>query len=305
MGLSLSQMAMAQEVWKIDSWHRNLGYQFDSITRQLDLFLGADYVVEDEAHSRVRLQLDTSYEQGEGFKIHPRFSAKFILPALKKRFRIWLTTESRNRESANSRIGRDGVDMTQDNTAGTELMMRLLERDGQRNQFKLDLGIRHYDARLQPFTRLRWRYLLPLDGRWSGRLFNSYRYFALSGGDNEAGFTIQRLLGGRQNTALRFSHRLRWDAARDGVLHLAQVTLFHTLKNRREVALEVQGRYRTKIDPELGDKFELAAIHLRYRRPWLRPWLFFEIWPGISWPATRQHRTSLGILFRTEVMFGH
>ncbi len=296
---------MAQNIWQIDSWHRDLGLQFDSISRRLDHFLGANYVVEDEARSRVRLRLDSSLEQGEGFKLRPHFSARLVLPSLRKRFRIWLTTDNLNRESSIGGIGREGVDMGQHNASGTQLMLRLLEQRGRRNQFKLDLGLRRYDARLQPFSRLRWRYTLPLQGPWSGRLFDSYRYFAFSGGDNEAGFSVQRLFGSKQNTAIRFNHRLRWEANRDGVLQLAQLTLFHALANQQEVALELLARYRTLVDPEQGDKFELAAMRLRYRRPWLRPWLFFEVWPGISWPATRQHRSSLGILLRTEVVFGH
>ncbi len=288
----------------MDSWHRDLGLEFDSISRRLDHFLGADNVTEDEARSRIRLRLDNSMEQGEGFKIRAHFSAKLVLPALRKRFRIWLTTDNLNREPSIGGIGREGADLGQQNTTGTQLMLRLLQRGSGRNQFKLDLGLRRYDTRLQPFSRLRWRYTLPLQGPWSGRLFDSYRYFALSGGDNEAGFAVQRLVGREQNTAIRYSHRLRWEATRDGVEHLLQLTLFHALQNKREIALELLGRYRTKIDPEQGDKFELAALRLRYRRPWLRPWLFFEVWPGISWPATRHHRPSLGILLRTEVMFG-
>lgn len=302
--LLVSQPVMSQNIWQFDSWHRGLGLQFDSLSRRLDHFLGADYEVKDQARSRVRLRLDSSLEQGEGFKIRPHFSARLVLPALRKRFRIWLTTDNINRESSIGGIGREGSDMGQTNVSGTQLMLRLLEHKNQRYRLKLDLGLRRYDAKLQPFGRLRWSYRLPLQGPWSSRLFDSYRYFSLSGVDNEAGFSIQRLMGREQRTAARFSHRLRWEANRDGVLHLSQLTLFHALANKREIALELLTRYRSMVDPQQGDKFELAAIRLRYRRSWLRPWLFLELWPGVSWPATRQHHASLGFLIRTEVMFG-
>jgi hypothetical protein len=45
-------------------------------------------------------------------------------------------------------------------------------------------------------------------------------------------------------------------------------------------------------------------LQLRYRRRFLRPWLFFEVWPVVAWAEERDWDMVLGARLRLEINLG-
>jgi hypothetical protein len=111
-------------------------------------------------------------------------------------------------------------------------------------------------------------------------------------------FDYERLL----SKSWFFRHTLdgRWRDEDPGYRYEIRPVLIQQLANRR--AIEYQWNNLFETDP--NHSLESSTFLVRYRRNFLRKWLFYEINPQIAMRDEDDFKPKAGITFQIEVVFG-
>ena len=242
----------------------------------------------------VRLRSGLTWDQTEGWSMGLRVRANVLLPRVSERVRLLVT-----RDEDVSGEFRDGP-ATDDGDEQTRLGLRFIATEQARSQLDFDGTVRLSGSSLNPRVRGRYRYVQGLTEDTLGRATQSVFW------ERDEGFgTTSRLdwewLPDRDQL-VRWTGQGTVSEASDGIDWQSSVTGFRQLTPRTALRTEVGAFGFTSPSFEVEEYF----VAFRYRRQFLRPWLFFEIQPEHAWPLdldTGQRRRDWRLTATLEVQF--
>ncbi|MDT8409373.1 MAG: hypothetical protein RQ741_07215 [Wenzhouxiangellaceae bacterium] len=240
---------------------------------------------------RIRNQL--RWDETKDFAFELDLSANISLPRVSDRARLLI---SRN-ESIEGELDANQVDDDEDQT---RLGLRFLLSDRGRTSFDVDGTVKVSGGGLNPRVRSRFRHTRGLRWNTQARLTQTVFWERDDGigTTTRADYewlpdllTLVRLTG--RGLIAENSDDLEW---RTGLVG------FHQLGQKTAIRSEI-GMFG---DTEARRHIEEYFINFRYRRSFLRQWLFYELQPEHAWPVdedTGQRRRDWRFIFTLEIQF--
>ncbi|NCO18730.1 MAG: hypothetical protein GW900_01505 [Gammaproteobacteria bacterium] len=243
-----------------------------------------------------RLRNSMVWDQTNDFSHEIRLSANISLPRISDRVRLLISRD----DAADGDPTFDDLGRSADEEDQTRVGLRFLLGSNKGISYDLDGTIKVNSSGLNPRARARARYTRPLTetslARWTQNLF----------WEREDGFgTTSRAdwewLPDRA-TLLRLTARGTVSEGSDGVDWRTGLIGFHQLDQRTAIRSEIGGVGRTDPDFEAEEWF----VNFRFRRTFLRDWLFYELQPEHAWPLDEhsgRRRSDWRFIFTVEIQF--
>jgi len=284
------------ESW-LDRTHSYLSQKLCEPAAWFDGFFGTDRAYEETPiGSFFRVRNSMIWDESESFGHEIRLSANISLPRVSDRVRLLISRdESIEGDSEFDDIGRETDDDEQ-----TRLGLRFLLSEAGRTQFDVDATVKVNSGGLNPRARGRMRHTRGITeatlARWTQTVF----------WEREDGFgTISRAdwewLPNRL-TLVRLTGRGTVSEDTDGVDWRTGLIAFRQLDRRTAVRSELGAVGETGLAREIDEIF----LNFRFRRSFLRDWLFYELQPEHAWPIeeeTGRRRSDWRFILTLEIQF--
>ncbi|WP_376693181.1 hypothetical protein [Wenzhouxiangella sp. EGI_FJ10409] len=282
------------EGW-LDFTHSYLSRRLCEPAAWFDGFFGDPRTLEENpVGSFIRLRNAARWDQDEGWQHRVSVRANLILPRLSERVRLLVARD----EDLEGDFADTGAFDDPENR--TRLGLRFLASERTRSRFDIDGTVRVSSGSLNPRIRGRYRYIRGLTDRTLGRVTQSAFW------EREDGFGLTSRLDWEwlpdRDRLLRWSARGTWSEASDGIDWRTGLVSFRQLDTRSAIRAEVGAWGYT--EPRFETEEYFAAV--RYRRQFLRHWLYYEIQPEHAWPKdfdTGERRSDWRLTFTLEIQF--
>lgn len=294
-------MSCRDEQGRPESWmdrtHAYLSRKLCEPAAWFDGFFGDPRAYEETpVGSFFRLRNSLVWDETNDFSHEARLSANISLPRISDRVRLLISRDdSADGDPTFDDIGRDSDEEDQ-----TRLGLRFLLGESGNASYDLDSTIKVSSSGLNPRVRAQGRYTQPLTdttlARWTQNVFweRDDGFGTTSRADWE--WLPDRL------TLVRLTGRGTVSEASDGVDWRTALIGFRQLDRRTAIRSELGGVGRTDPDFEAEEWF----VNFRFRRSFLRDWLFYELQPEYAWPLddqTGRRRSDWRFIFTLEVQF--
>ena len=270
---------------------------------RIDGFFGSNrHTTWEQNRTSIRLRLNFDFIEGQSMDLGAQLKLNLVLPALNNKVRLVMNPDD------DDSAGGGGNDSRDD----SELALRFVGRELGKLNSSYDLGLRIKDSELAGF--LRWNAQLTFDlGRsWTNRYTNQIYWYTDTGFRNDFRVYFERGLS--KKFLLRSRTRVQYGEQYGAEFFPEQqFTLYQTINPKHAIAYEVIAGIwpfdETSFDEDniyvLDDQYTQYQVRLRYRTNWMFPWLFFEVWPIVSWPEEHDYETTYAVRFRLELNFGY
>ncbi len=292
----------------IDATQRTVYNVVNSTSLWFDGFFGsADYNVEGAERagvSRGLLAIGTRWNERDGTRTRARFRAQFPLPALKRRTRLLLgrgdtddIVDGSETETINT-LPEQFSDFADDDW----LLGVGYRRDGRLGRgLDISAGASIQSSQINPYVRLSYRINKAFGDRWLWRV--RPRLFWQENRGEGASLTsiLDRVVNERW--LLRSWITLITEDAVEGMGWTTDFLAYHSLNHNNALSYRVYATGETDNEVELQD----YGLELRYRRRFLREWLFLELSTGVSWPKEfifEERDENPGVGIELEMQFG-
>lgn len=281
------------ESW-LDRTHSYLSERLCEPAAWFDGFFGdprADEETPVGTFIRVRNQL--SWDQTRDFGFDLGVSANISLPGISDRLRLLVTRDDSLEGGADESRGGDEEEQTR-------LGLRFLIREDARNSFDLDGTVKVSSGGLNPRGGLRYRHTRPITEKSLARV-TQFVFWELDDGFGTQlradldwlpdKLTLGRLTG--RGLIAQDSDDLEW---RTGLIG------FRQLGEKTAVRSEIGMFGDTQAERNIEEYF----VNFRFRRSFLRNWLFYELQPEHAWPVdddTGKRRSDWRLIFTLEIQF--
>jgi len=281
------------ESW-LDRTHSYLSEQLCEPAAWFDGFFGDPRADEETpVGTFIRMRNQLSWDQNKDFGYDLRVSANISLPRISDRVRLLVTRDDALEGELDDSRGGEGEEQTR-------LGLRFLLSDDPRNSFDLDGTVKVSGGGLNPRGGLRYRHTSPITDTSLVRLTQTTFW------ERDDGFgtslradldwlpnnlTLGRLTG--RGLIAENSDDLEWRTGLVGFRQLGQKTAI-----RSEIGMFGDTKARRNI--------EEYFVNFRFRRAFLRDWLFYELQPEHAWPVdeeTGKRRADWRFIFTLEIQF--
>jgi len=294
MALSCRDDLDRPESW-LDRSHSYLSQRLCEPAAWFDGFFGDPRSFEETpVGTFVRVRNALQWDETEGWGVGLRVRANVLLPRVSERVRLLIT-----RDEDVSGEFRDGP-TTDDRDERTRLGLRFIASDQARSQLDFDGTVRVTSSGLNPRIRGRYRYVQGLTPSTLGRATQSV-FWELDEGLGTTSRLDWEWLPDRDRL-VRWTGQGTFSEASDGVDWRTSVTAFRQLNSRSAIRSEVGAFGYTRPSFETEEFF----VAFRYRRQFLRNWLFYELQPEYAWPLEEvggDRRGDWRFTFTLEVQF--
>ncbi|RFF28460.1 MULTISPECIES: hypothetical protein [unclassified Wenzhouxiangella] len=296
----LMEMSCRDEEGRPEGWldltHSYLNQRLCEPAAWFDGFFGDPRTLEENpVGSFVRLRNAVRWDEHEGWQYRVGVRANVILPRLSERVRL-LVARDEDLEGDYT----DPAGAFDDPENQTRLGLRFLASEHARSRFDVDGTVRVSSGSLNPRLRGRYRYIRGLTDRTLGRFTQSAFW------EREEGLGLTTRLDWEwlpdRNRLLRWSGRGTWSEKSDGIDWRTGLVSFQQLDMKSAIRAEVGAWGYTEPEFETEEYF----VALRYRRQFLRHWLYYEIEPAHAWPKdfdTGERRSDWRLTFTLEIQF--
>lgn len=256
---------------------------------------------EDEASMQLRVITQVTAEESEGVSIKVTARASAELPNARRRIRLIVSDENDPEEVFNSDAG-----------LGTRRNRQLRQEDNRSSaalrwapfnlgtlDTTMDVGVRGVDPP-DLFVRARARKTWSLTQDSIARVAQTFRYGSESRERSVTQIDLERALD--NNTVLRFGNTYDYFAPRnsEGFYWTHALTLSHALKRSRSLG------YGFSLSGPTQPEWQVESFGpwVVFRRPFLRPYLFYELEPRYTWYREFDWEGRASMAVRVEMQFG-
>ncbi|RFF31359.1 hypothetical protein [Wenzhouxiangella sediminis] len=295
----LMEMSCRDEQGRPQSWldltHSYINQRLCEPAAWFDGFFGDPRTLEENpVGSFIRLRNAVRWDETEGLKYRASVRANLILPRLSERVRLLVARD----EDLEGDYPDTGAFDDPENR--TRLGLRYIASEHARSRFDIDGTVRVSSGSLNPRIRGRYRYVRGLTDRSLGRFTQSAFW------EREEGFGLTTRFDWEwlpdRDRLVRWSARGTWSQESDGIDWRTGLVSFRQLDMQSAVRAEVGAWGYTEPRFETEEYF----VAVRYRRQFLRPWLYWEIEPEHAWPKdfdTGERRSDWRLTFTIEIQF--
>ena len=276
----------------IDTYHAYMEDRLRGPTIWFDNFFG-DQRIEDEdpPSTYVRLRLAARYTEGEGFKFPVRLHANVVLPRVNRRLRLVAFGGSRYDElEQRSNDPLDSSLRTDEDQDRSRLGLRYIIYKSLRDRFHFGGGLT-VGWPMEAYIRMRYTRLMHMGKQNVVRFSETGYWNTLHSTGETSRLDLERMLPADITGRLSLFASLRKNdsATTWGV----ESNFFRQLTAKSALSLDL-GMYG-QTSPDQITTYRIAT---RYRRNFLRPWLYFEIEPELLLPLEEDGKTrqALGVL---------
>jgi hypothetical protein len=250
----------------------------------------------------LRLRNSVTVEKGRNVRGGASLLANFTLSKIDDRLHLFIVGENEpvsTQQSLPEDPGNPGFDRTTPTThfANTEIRYELIQKHSL-NLF-LGAGVR-LALPFEVFARSRVQYMHNLNDIFLIRAAETFfvKNTDLFGETTE--LSLERLIGG--TTLLRWSGAGTASREINGLEWGSELSLSRLFSSKDALTLKGGVFGNTNFSPQVVQNYLVLA---RYRRNFLRSWLFYEVEPQVSWPRNPDGsmRAVPAITFRIEIAF--
>lgn len=240
-------------------------------------------------------------EEGGHVKYRTTVHGSFILPKISKRVRLTISGETEP-EPFTSKLPEDpgypGFDRTLANTrvVNTELRYGVIRTPS--TEVFLGAGVR-VKYPLESFVRSRGQYFLRIGEANLLRFAETLFWKNTDGFGETTEIDFARKLG--RKAVLRWANSGTVTEEGPGMEFATELSLLRELSPRSAITFGGGLAGHTRPDAVV----DTYRVFTRYRRNFLRPWLFYELEPEITWPRddAGAYTSTYAFTFRVEVVF--
>jgi len=295
---AVTEQGVTEGMW--DRYHDYLATRINEPVIWFDNFFG-DPRTEDKTQptSFVRLRTAARFTESLGFRFPVRLYANLKLPKASRRLRLVITGENKNEaEIAKTDSSSVAALNTLQEDKSTNLGLRYMIYDTLRTTLHFGGGMR-LQWPLDYYFRIRYERLLHIGSKSIVRLSETGFWQSLDGFGETTRFDFERTLN--DTISNRFSMFGTYSEISEGLEWGVEESVFKQLSPKSAVSLDLGSYGRT--DP--STRIINYRIASRYRQNFLRPWLFFEVEPEVTFPLELDdtHSTVGAITFYLEVQF--
>jgi len=283
-------VAEPAESMAADRMQQNISASINGAARWVDSFFDDERYIAEDASSKLRLREAVFLEQGDNPEFKTRVSLSLKVPRTQKRLRLFIGSEDETSKAPDTLFNRVET-QDEETAAGVQFFAKATTKQN----LSLITGVK-LDS-LEAFIGPRYRRTVALDD-WLFRFTQRVRWFTSMGWEATTRFDFEHLL----NDQLFFRQTIdgRWREEDNGYQYEIRPTLVQKLHSGK--AIEYQWNTLFKTSPH--HRLDSSVFLLRYRRNFLRPWLFYEINPQVAARNDEDFDPKLGITFQIEVVFG-
>lgn len=277
--------------------HETISHTIEAVARRLDSYFAAETVYEDPTGSFGQLTGIATLGKGGNVDLQPRARLNLVLPHTQRRLRFSL--ESRDDDSSEEDAAYAAVaKAVEPSDPGRKVFAGLLLSWLRSGKWTVNAGAgAHVKIPLDPYTRVRARYTLPLSG-WVFRASETVFWFDSTG----VGETS------RVQADFAFSDRLLFRVSpeatylwRDDTFELStSVFLFQQLTERQGLA------WQAGIFGETNPRWRRTGYlgRVRYRVQIYEKWIYAEVDPEVRWERDDGFRPAPFVSLRLDFLFG-
>lgn len=284
------------ESW-LDRTHSYLSRKLCEPAAWFDGFFGTDRAYEETpVGSFFRVRNSLVWDETRDFGHEVQISANISLPRLSDRVRLLVSRD----ESIEGDPDLEGIGRDPDDEDQTRIGLRFLLSAMGRTQFDVDGTVKVNTGGLNPRLRGRVRHTRALGAdtlaRWTQTVFweRDEGFGTTSRADWE--WLPNRL------ALVRLTGRGTVSQESDGIDWRTGLVGFRQLDRRTAIRSELGAFGFTDPRPEIEEWF----VNFRFRRAFLRDWLFYELQPEHAWPIderTGKRRADWRFIFTLEIQF--
>lgn len=284
----------------LDEYHAYMLGKIKGPTLWFDNFFGDRRIEEDDLPtSFVRLRTVARYTEGEGMTFPIRLRANLNLPRVNRR--LHLVIFGGNREEDRMREPDDAIDSslkTGEEEERTNLGLRYMLYKSLRERFHFGGGL-SLGWPLDYYGRMRYERLLHVGDNNLIRFTETGFWNSLIGFGETTRVDLEKIMD--RGLTGRLSLFGTYSEEKTGLQWGVETSVFRQLSERSAIALDLGAYGLTEPSARVGT-YRIAS---RYRRNFLRPWLFFELEPEVLFPLMDNgKRETVGVMTTVlEVQF--
>ncbi len=296
----LQELSCRDELDRPESWldrsHSYLGQRLCEPAAWFDGFFGDERALEETpVGTFFRFRNSVLWDQTEGTSLGVQVRANVILPRVSERVRLLVSRDA----DFSDEFG-DGPPVG-DPDERTRLGLRFLGTERARSRFDIDGTVRVSGTDLNPLVRGRYRYVQGLTQHTLARATQTLFWEYEDGLGTTSRLDWEWLPD--RDRLVRWTGQGTWSEGSSGVDWRSSVVAFQQLDSRTALRGEVGSFGFTHPSFEVEEYF----VALRYRRQFLRHWLFYEVQPEHAWPRDfdtgEPRRSDWRLTFTLEVQF--
>lgn len=270
----------------LDKSHAYASRSTDTLANWIDNFFGVPRADLEAASTSLRLLIENEWEEGEGNDDNVRLRGKVHLPRINKRLSLIFTDD----EDGDSEQVDPGISAVTGKKENTKVGLQYNLQDKKRSRLDFSLGIR---SSLRGKANIRYRYEVPWSERLTNRFTETLYFIDGEGFGVRSRYELDRVID--KNRLLRWANNAKFSEDTDGVNWSTRLLLGERLNNKTAVSYFVWTGGKTRPD-YLTTSY---GFGLRYRREFLRPWLFYELEPAYAWKREEVEDSREGVALFT------
>ncbi|MDT0595493.1 hypothetical protein [Glaciecola petra] len=274
----------------IDDAHCYLNYGVDTTASRLNNWFkreGDDQ--NSEATTRGRVRFGWEPRSGDLSEFDFRFRIRVKLPALEERVELFFSDEEDDLNQQAVKAARNDELGNRDQTV---LALQFKKDEKDKMSYRVGFG-----RGSQIYTRARYTDNIKLGANTNMRYFAESNFYSTDGLGFEANAELGHVFN--ENSAYEISNSFRFrDRTNDWIWR-------HEFQYLYVTDDETSYLFTAAIDGLSKPRYqkEQMLVSVRYKRRFLREWLFIEIEPFILWLREEEFRSSPGIAVRAEIHF--
>lgn len=264
-----------------------------------DEFFGdprGDAEISEEARAFLRMTLEGFYSGVEGeSEVGVRVRGSADLPRFERRLKLVVTSDADAAISGEA-LAEPEADIRENRDTQTGVGLLYLLRDRPRHRFYVTGGLK---GGIPPDVAVngRYRYTLPLGSVSRMRLTNTLYW------KSDDGFGVSSLADfehrPEDDILWRYTLFGNYGEETDGLEWSTQGTWLRRLDNKTAISV----RAGVKGETEPRQLLKEGWTTFRYRKNFWRPWLYYEVEPGLSWHEKEDYDTEPTLALRLEIQF--
>jgi len=268
----------------------------------VDSFFSDSEYEQDSMDSRLRVSVETSFQEHSDPSIRPRLNLSLPLSNSKRKLRLLLqSNDDETQRQENTNINPNLIENSTETSFSSALGLQVL--DSRKFDIRADAGIKFYTP-IDPFSKIRMRRSFQFST--AELRFTETLEWRDSEGTSS---TLRMEIEYPFKTSYFFrssSSIIYWDI--DSYWAGSQsFTLYDQLDEKSVIAyiIGIQGQNENETHDKKIDIVNYYWIETRYRKNFYKDWLFYEISPGFIYPRTYDFDALPKLELKLEAVYGN
>ncbi len=250
--------------------------------------------------SYVRFRYNVFLEEGSKPFLKPDMQVRIALPQLREKTHLIISGVPKEETVFSATQAHAPTDQTvSPSERNVTTTVEYVQRQTPETSFILRTGVKFSthgaDLTLGPRYRVSYNFA----SGWTARIVEDVSWNSRTGWSSESTLDLERQLP--RGFFFRSSADLHHDEHERGYLYAYSFVLTQPLGPRTALEYSWVNVFQTRPVNELMD----IALRVNYRKRIWRDWLYFSLMPQLHFPRTKEFKTTPGILFSLDLVFGH